>query len=123
MPIEITFEQNDEGGWTAECPKMPGCISEGDTLPEAIKNMAEAVELWKETSGDAKLDPLHEIVDWLEGVIKCTDDKIDDLLESVWMHDTLTYEGLFNLARAAAYQDMVGGLKQLKRKIEEDWLE
>lgn len=50
--ICIILEPSDEGGYTVEVPTMPGCISEGDTLREALANIAEAIELWQEEAGD-----------------------------------------------------------------------
>lgn len=35
-----------EGGYTATIPELPGCISEGDTFEEAVKNITEAAELY-----------------------------------------------------------------------------
>lgn len=34
----------DDGGFTAECPGIPGCISEGDTVEESLANIKEAIE-------------------------------------------------------------------------------
>ena len=34
-----------DGGYTVEVPSLPGCISEGDTVEEAIANIREAIEL------------------------------------------------------------------------------
>ena len=36
MKLKIVFEPSDEGGYTAYVPALPGCISEGDSLDEAI---------------------------------------------------------------------------------------
>lgn len=43
------FIEQPEGGFTVEVPDLPGCISEGETLKEAQKNIAEAIELYLET--------------------------------------------------------------------------
>jgi len=32
-----------DGGYIAECTELPGCISQGDTEQEAVKNLADAV--------------------------------------------------------------------------------
>jgi predicted RNase H-like HicB family nuclease len=32
------------GGYVAECPTIPGCISEGDTVEDALANIKEAIE-------------------------------------------------------------------------------
>ena len=42
-PIVITPDLED-GGFVAECPALPGCVSEGDTVEEALANIKEAIE-------------------------------------------------------------------------------
>ncbi|MBI4137767.1 MAG: type II toxin-antitoxin system HicB family antitoxin [Candidatus Sungbacteria bacterium] len=45
------FEPDEEmGGFTVTIPALPGCISEGDTFEEALKNIGEAAELWLEVT-------------------------------------------------------------------------
>ena len=48
MKLTIVLEPQEEGGFTAYVPSLPGCISEGDTKEDAIKNIKEAVELYLE---------------------------------------------------------------------------
>ena len=36
----------EEGGYWAEVPALPGCITEGDTLDEVVSNLNEAVTGW-----------------------------------------------------------------------------
>jgi antitoxin HicB len=38
-----------EGGYTIIIPDLPGCMSQGETLEEAVNNINEARELWLET--------------------------------------------------------------------------
>lgn len=47
--FEVIFTPQEEGGFTVEVPDLPGCISEGDTLAEAEKNIQEAIGLYLET--------------------------------------------------------------------------
>ena len=43
------FEPDKEtGGYTVTIPSLPGCISEGDTFEEALKNIKEAASLYLE---------------------------------------------------------------------------
>jgi predicted RNase H-like HicB family nuclease len=42
------FEKNEDGGYTVIVPSLPGCISEGDTFDEALKNIKEAIVLYLE---------------------------------------------------------------------------
>ena len=48
MKIEIAFEASDEGSYTVHVPTFPGCISEGKTFKEALKNIFNAIELYIE---------------------------------------------------------------------------
>ena len=34
----------EEGGYSAQCLELPGCISEGETRKEALKNIKEAIK-------------------------------------------------------------------------------
>ena len=48
MKLTIVLEPQEEGGFTAYVPSLSGCISQGDTKEEAIKNIKEAIELYLE---------------------------------------------------------------------------
>jgi predicted RNase H-like HicB family nuclease len=52
MKLQIILEPSDEGGYTVYVPALPGCISEGDTLEEAMANIREAIELYLEPVDD-----------------------------------------------------------------------
>jgi predicted RNase H-like HicB family nuclease len=44
MKIKVIIHEAEEGGYWAEVPALPGCITEGDTWDELIANIKEAVE-------------------------------------------------------------------------------
>ncbi len=52
MRFKIVLEESDEGGYTAYAPSLPGCISEGETKEDALKNIQEAIELYLEPVED-----------------------------------------------------------------------
>jgi predicted RNase H-like HicB family nuclease len=52
MKLQLILEPSDEGGYTVYVPALPGCISEGDTKEEALKNIQEAIELYLEAVED-----------------------------------------------------------------------
>jgi predicted RNase H-like HicB family nuclease len=52
MNLKVVLEPSDEGGYTAIVPALPGCISEGDTKEDAIRNIREAIELYLEPVED-----------------------------------------------------------------------
>ena len=43
MKILIILDRNEDGVWIAECPAIPGCISQGETKDEATVNIHEAI--------------------------------------------------------------------------------
>jgi predicted RNase H-like HicB family nuclease len=48
MKLKVILEPSDEGGFTVTVPSLPGCISEGDTVEEALLNIREAIDLYLE---------------------------------------------------------------------------
>jgi predicted RNase H-like HicB family nuclease len=52
MNLKIILEPSEEGGFTVTVPSLPGCISEGESRDEAIRNIREAIELYLEPVED-----------------------------------------------------------------------
>lgn len=51
LPYKIELIPDiEEGGFAVSCPELPGCISCGDTVEEAIKNIADAKRVWIEAA-------------------------------------------------------------------------
>ncbi len=48
MAFQVVLEPSEGGGYTVLVPELPGCISEGDTVDEALENIREAIELYLE---------------------------------------------------------------------------
>lgn len=46
--LEVILEPNDEGGYTALVPSIPGCVSKGATIDEVINNLKESIRLYLE---------------------------------------------------------------------------
>ena len=46
MLFHVTLEQAEDGWIVAECPALPGCISQGETEEEALVNIKEAIQAW-----------------------------------------------------------------------------
>ncbi len=53
MRLRVVFEPSDEGGYTVHVPALPGCVSEGDTLEEARRNIREAIALYLEPAEES----------------------------------------------------------------------
>ncbi len=49
---KVVIEPQAEGGYTAYVPKLPGCVSEGETYQETLENIHEALELYSEVRKD-----------------------------------------------------------------------
>lgn len=43
MKLPVTLERDETGMIVAECPAIPGCVSQGHTEQEAIDNIREAI--------------------------------------------------------------------------------
>lgn len=56
MNIKIIVHKAEEGGYWAEVPALPGCVSQGETMEEIQNNIREAIELWLETGDDLPVD-------------------------------------------------------------------
>ncbi len=41
---QVLVYAGEDGCWVAECPSLPGCISEGSTREDAIANTREAIK-------------------------------------------------------------------------------
>jgi len=52
MKLKVVLEPSEDGGYTVFVPSLPGCISEGDSKEEALRNIKEAIELYLEPIDD-----------------------------------------------------------------------
>jgi predicted RNase H-like HicB family nuclease len=52
MTLKVIIELGEDRGFIAHVPALKGCWSQGDTRPEAIANVREAIEAWLETERD-----------------------------------------------------------------------
>lgn len=46
MIFHVTLEQAEDGWIVAECPALPGCVSQGQDEKEALENIREAITAW-----------------------------------------------------------------------------
>jgi predicted RNase H-like HicB family nuclease len=64
MKLHIVLEPSEEGGYTATVPALPGCISEGDTKEQALKNIEEAIRLYLDNiDDDSNFAPDAEVIE------------------------------------------------------------
>lgn len=45
----IILEREEDGGYHAFCPALPGCHTQGDTYDEVMKNIEDALKLYIES--------------------------------------------------------------------------
>ncbi|MEZ4513665.1 MAG: type II toxin-antitoxin system HicB family antitoxin [Chloroflexota bacterium] len=55
MKFMITIDRDEDGVWIAECPAIPGCVSQGETKEEAVINVEEAIQLCLEVRAERGL--------------------------------------------------------------------
>jgi len=55
MRLIITLERDETGMIVAECPAIPGCVSQGKTEDEAVENIREAIQACLEARAEAAL--------------------------------------------------------------------
>jgi predicted RNase H-like HicB family nuclease len=48
MTLKAIVHQAEEGGFWAEVPAMPGCVTQGEAIEELRANLHEAIEGWLE---------------------------------------------------------------------------
>jgi len=56
MRFSITLQPGEDGFIVAECPVIPGCISQGKTEQEALLNIQEAIKLCLEVRKEQGLN-------------------------------------------------------------------
>ncbi len=66
---QVLIHRGEDGYWVAECPSLPGCVTQGKTREEAIRNVKEAIEGY--------------IRSFQEDGIPVPEDKLDALLLAV----------------------------------------
>lgn len=46
MIFHVTLTEAEDGWIVAECPALPGCVSQGEDQKEALENIREAITAW-----------------------------------------------------------------------------
>lgn len=58
MEFDVVLEEDEDGTWVVTVPALPGCLTQGDTMEEALQNAKEAIQLHLE---DATPIPIHAV--------------------------------------------------------------
>ncbi len=64
MKIKAIIHPAEEGGYWAEVPALPGCVTEGDSLEEVMRNLEDAIEGWLSVANSLKeAAPTDQVVE------------------------------------------------------------
>jgi len=63
MKVLVTLVSGEDGFIVAECPALPGCVSQGRTKDEALDNIREAIEASLLTRREIGLEPTLQVVE------------------------------------------------------------
>jgi predicted RNase H-like HicB family nuclease len=55
MKFVVTLDRDEDGIWIAECPSIPGCVSQGNTKQQALTNVRDAIKLCLEVRAERGL--------------------------------------------------------------------
>ena len=55
MNIKAIIHPAEEGGYWAEVPALPGCITEGDSMEEVMANLKDAIEGWLDVANSRNI--------------------------------------------------------------------
>lgn len=55
MKLSVTIDRDEDGVWVVECPSIPGCVSQGKTKQQAVKNIEKAIALCLEVRAERGL--------------------------------------------------------------------
>lgn len=56
---QVIIHSGEDGYWVAECPSLPGCISQGKSREDAAQNIKEAIQVYTEALAEDDL-PIPE---------------------------------------------------------------
>ncbi len=79
MKFTVVLAPEADGGYSVVCPAIPGCVSQGDSLDEALSNIREAILLCLEVRSEEALRLPVETPELVaEEVRACLKDRAED---------------------------------------------
>ena len=60
MKFLVTVDRDEDGVWVAECPAIPGCVSQSGAKEEAVESLREAIVLCLEVRAERGLPLTRE---------------------------------------------------------------
>ncbi|MDP2950227.1 MAG: type II toxin-antitoxin system HicB family antitoxin [Chloroflexota bacterium] len=79
MKFTVVLQPETDGGYSVVCPAIPGCVSQGDTLEDALANIREAILLCLEVRNEEGLPPPGETAELVaEEIRACLKDRAEE---------------------------------------------
>jgi predicted RNase H-like HicB family nuclease len=72
MKCMVVLQRENDGGYVASVPSLPGCVSQGDSRGKALRNIREAIQLYLEdltAAGEAI--PVEDGREYVEVTVRC----------------------------------------------------
>lgn len=63
MKLKAIIHRAEEGGYWAEVPALPGCVTQGETKEELESNLREAIEGWLAAGEGDAMDAVEEVLE------------------------------------------------------------
>ena len=61
VEFNVVIEKDEDGWYVATAPDIPGCYTQGKTIPQVLERIKEAIEVCLEADGSEKVRPLKFI--------------------------------------------------------------
>jgi len=85
MKFTVVLSPETDGGYSVVCPAVPGCVSQGDSLDEALANIREAILLCLEVRNEQRLALPVETPELVaEEIRACLKDRADEASLGSW---------------------------------------
>lgn len=79
MKFTVVLSPEADGGYSAVCPAVPGCVSQGDSLDETLANVGEAILLCLEVRKEDGQPTPTETPELIAEVIRaCLEDRAEE---------------------------------------------
>lgn len=90
LTVNILIYPCEEGGFTAECVEIPGCVSEGESEAEAEANIRKAVDSCLSVIFEDSLNHLRPNLDPVETTLRSVSRQRELVIDTPRLHDSLT---------------------------------
>ena len=80
MKLTVVLEPEADGGYSVVCPAIPGCVSQGDSLDDALANSREAIVGCLAVGRKHGLPEPVERLDTPRESRECLEDRVEDEL-------------------------------------------